>query len=152
MKFWPVRAWKRSRSSSADNGGATGRVGIAPIELRFDRLAPSGRNYDLSREAFDLLAALRVADVHECMFRAFRLHRLARDGGFPDTQEAAEALEIALICCERCDAPPVPAAARHLVRTMVLDGLIHAIAIPDSEASEGMESDASLCKRHVAPQ
>lgn len=152
MKFWRVRAWKRSRSSATDNGGATGRAGTPPIELSFDRLAPSGRNYDLSREAFELLAALRLADAHEAMFRAFRVHRLARDAGFPDTQEAAEALEIALVCCETCNAPPVPAATRHLVRTMVLDGLIHAIAIPDSDAIGGVESDASLCKRHPAPQ
>lgn len=100
------------------------------------RLSPSGRHYDISREAFELFAAMRSVEPQEAMFRAFRLHRLARDARFPETQEAAEALEIALVCCETCDSPPVLAACAHLVRTMVLDGLIHSMAVGKVKAIE----------------
>ncbi|MDF3983406.1 hypothetical protein P3W24_13945 [Luteibacter sp. PPL201] len=96
-------------------------------ERGVSRLAPSGTHYALSREAFDLLLALRSGDHHEAMFRAYRLHQMARDNDFPDTQEMVEALEIALVCCESCEAAPVHKACAQVVRTMVLDGLIHEI-------------------------
>jgi len=143
MKFWPFK----TRPPSLPPCGARPPVDMPDAEcLSSDssRLAPSGLNYDVSREAFDLFAALHAGNTHDAMFRAFRLQRLARDAKFPDTQEAAESLEIALMCCEACGASPVPLAAARLVRTMVLDGLIHAIAIQQLDAAEHVRVESSI--------
>ncbi|MET0254968.1 MAG: hypothetical protein ABW193_04200 [Luteibacter sp.] len=91
--------------------------------------AIADRNDELTHEAFELFAAMTSGESHEAMFRAFRLHRLARNAGFTDTQAAAEALEIALVCSEACDTRAVQRACNEVVQTMILDGLLRSVAV-----------------------
>jgi nicotinamidase-related amidase len=111
---------------------------VSPVagDLHVSR-AIADRNDELAHEAFELFAAMAIEESHEAMFRAFRLHRLARNAGFTDTQVAGEALEIALVCSESCDTRAVHRACNQLVQTMILDGLLRSVAV------DGLDSETA---------
>jgi hypothetical protein len=94
----------------------SGRPGCA------DALSPSGST--LWAELSALVSALHANDFHEASFRAFRIHRLARRVGCSRTADAGEELEIALMCCEACQAMPVQRALVGLISATALEGAL----------------------------
>ena len=88
-------------------------------------LSPSGSHFAISHQAIELFTALRSGSFRNAVVSASQLAEKAADRELRSTYEAARALEVALLCSDRCDAPTVKSTCAELVAEMLRLRLIN---------------------------
>lgn len=97
-------------------------------------LSPSGSNYAVSHQAIELFTALRSGNSRNAVVGASQLAEMTAERGLRTTYEAAKALEVALLCSDRCDAATVKSTCAELVAEMLRLRLVNNIPMRRQES------------------
>lgn len=107
-------------------------------------LSPSGSNYAVSQQAIELFTALRSGNLRNAVVGASQLAEMSADRGLRSTYEAAKALEVALLCSDRCDAATVKSTCAELVAEMLRLRLVNNISTRRRESAQGSSTSDQL--------
>ena len=98
-------------------------------------LSPSGSNYAVSHQAIELFTALRSGNLRNAVVGASQLAEMTAERGLRSTYEAAKALEVALLCSDRCSASTVKSTCAELVAEMLRLRLVNNIPMRRQEGN-----------------